>query len=406
MGRHTVVTTSSRQSGAQKIVFLGVLIDTVKLRAYPSDQRLDKVFARLEPFLASPELPMWEWLPLLGHMATLEKLVFHARACMRTLQFHLRAYCMEPIQKYCKVPISSGCSWWNDQSWMSAGVSLETATPDFFLYSDASKEGWGASVDHLQTHGLWTLMEAKEHINVLELEAVVRGLKEFRQYLAHANICVMSDNNVPTHRPHTSGSEQSSEGSSGSDLDCAILAQRRVVAGPPINADEEAKGTTMVEPSTQTTPPKGVPLATTGLETVIQSLQAKGFSEESHPAHRSRWAKGRHFHTVPSQVGGILGLVQCKADQSTLCHCWHSSQFPDVSVSRETVHCLDNQRLQIGPVTGLHSLWCRPDERQEHLLIDQNDGGAEAGRDVPFLGLEAPNEGPIRTNAKSGPQNT
>ncbi len=200
----------SELTPSQHIVFLGVLIDTVKMRAYPSDQRLNNFFNRMKPFLKDQERPMWEWLSLLGHMASLEKLVFHARARMRTLQFHLKLYWTEPIQKHRMIPVSSICrltlAWWNDRDRLSAGVSLETSVPDFFLYSDAPMAGWGATVDHVKTHGLWTLIETESHINVLELEAVVRGLHEFKQYLAHANVCVMSDNTtVVSHLSHQGG---------------------------------------------------------------------------------------------------------------------------------------------------------------------------------------------------------
>lgn len=190
--------TKSELIPSQSIVFLGVLIDTVRFRAFPSTQRVDNFLSRLRPFMSDLERPLWEWLSLLGHMASLEKLVFHSRTRMRTIQFHLKPFWTEPLQKYRMVPVSAACrltlAWWNDRDRLTTGVSLEMIVPDFFLYSDASMAGWGATVDHLQTHGIWSLKEMDSHINVLELEAVVRGLQEFQQYLSHSTVCVMSDN--------------------------------------------------------------------------------------------------------------------------------------------------------------------------------------------------------------------
>ncbi len=40
-------------------------------------------------------------------------------------------------------------AWWNDRGKLSVAVSLETVDPDFFLYTDASVDDWGATVDHL-----------------------------------------------------------------------------------------------------------------------------------------------------------------------------------------------------------------------------------------------------------------
>ena len=48
------------------------------------------------------------------------------------------------------------------------------------LFTDASKEGWGAHLDEHTTRGTWSLPESKLHINHFELKAVFLALKEFR----------------------------------------------------------------------------------------------------------------------------------------------------------------------------------------------------------------------------------
>ena len=45
------------------------------------------------------------------------------------------------------------------------------------LRTDASKIGWGATMNGSVTGGRWTQNETKEHINYLELVAAFFGLK-------------------------------------------------------------------------------------------------------------------------------------------------------------------------------------------------------------------------------------
>ncbi len=45
--------------------------------------------------------------------------------------------------------------------------------------TDASKLGWGGIVQGQSTGGLWSVAEAAEHINYLEMLAVFLSLKSF-----------------------------------------------------------------------------------------------------------------------------------------------------------------------------------------------------------------------------------
>ena len=50
------------------------------------------------------------------------------------------------------------------------------------IFTDASKEGWGAHLNECTARGSWSLPESKLHIHVnyLELKAVFLALKEFQ----------------------------------------------------------------------------------------------------------------------------------------------------------------------------------------------------------------------------------
>lgn len=64
--------------------------------------------------------------------------------------------------------------WWLEN--LKVSWKIRRTNPDFELFTDASLEGWGAHTDHLNTGGRWNPSEL-EHINVLELRAILFGLK-------------------------------------------------------------------------------------------------------------------------------------------------------------------------------------------------------------------------------------
>ena len=60
-----------------------------------------------------------------------------------------------------------------------SGQPLHTLKHALQIFTDASKEGWGAHLNERTARGTWSLPESKLHINHLELKAVFLALKEF-----------------------------------------------------------------------------------------------------------------------------------------------------------------------------------------------------------------------------------
>ena len=65
--------------------------------------------------------------------------------------------------------------WWIENV-SRLGRPLRRPKPDRVLFTDASSEGWGAHVGDLATRGRWSAEEIEDHINVLELRAILLGL--------------------------------------------------------------------------------------------------------------------------------------------------------------------------------------------------------------------------------------
>ena len=62
------------------------------------------------------------------------------------------------------------------------------------IFTDASKEGWGAHLNEFIARGTWSLPESKLHINYLELKAVFLALKEFQKLYMGKMVLVATDN--------------------------------------------------------------------------------------------------------------------------------------------------------------------------------------------------------------------
>ena len=73
--------------------------------------------------------------------------------------------------------------------------SLHTSSPDLVITTDASMSGWGACAGDSVVGGHWADYE-KEHINILELKAVLLGLKTLFPNVVRKHVRIQSDNNT------------------------------------------------------------------------------------------------------------------------------------------------------------------------------------------------------------------
>ena len=92
------------------------------------------------------------------------------------------------------------------------------------IFTDASKEVWGAHLNECTARGIWSLPKSKLQINYLELEAVFLALKEFQDLCADKLVLVATDNTTVV-------SYLNKEGGMRSGTLCALL--WRILTGCP-----------------------------------------------------------------------------------------------------------------------------------------------------------------------------
>ena len=87
----------------------------------------------------------------------------------------------------------SELQWWATNV-INAFKPISHCQPSLVITTDASLQGWGAECQNVTTGGLWSHLEAQDHINYLELLATFFGLKTFAQAKDHLHIRLMIDN--------------------------------------------------------------------------------------------------------------------------------------------------------------------------------------------------------------------
>ena len=100
------------------------------------------------------------------------------------------------LEKVIPVPNSlhQHLKWWLEESNVLLGQPLHPLKHALQIFTDASKEGWGAHLDEHTARGIWSLPESKFHINHLELKAVFLALKEFRTLCYNKTVLIATDN--------------------------------------------------------------------------------------------------------------------------------------------------------------------------------------------------------------------
>ena len=116
-------------------------------------------------------------------------------ATHETIQWHLKQHWRIPesLEKVIPIPRSlyPHLQWWLQEDNVLTGQPLHPIKHALQIFTDASKEGWGAHLNQFTARGTWSLPESKLHINYLELKAVFLALKDL---CANKIVLVATDN--------------------------------------------------------------------------------------------------------------------------------------------------------------------------------------------------------------------
>ena len=178
--------------------FVGYQFDLRSGRVRPTPDRWQGLQGKIQALLLLPTRPVRQFMSLIGLLTATEKQVHLGRLHMRPIQWHLKNHWRVPesLEKIIPLPRSlhPHLQWWLEENNVLQGQPLHPIKHALQIFTDASKEGWGAHLNELTARGSWSVPESKLHINYLELKAVFLALKEFRDLFVNQIVLVATDN--------------------------------------------------------------------------------------------------------------------------------------------------------------------------------------------------------------------
>ena len=180
-----------------RMVYLGVLLDSISFRASPALKRVEKLLSIGNVFLSCVRQPVSSWLELLGVLSSMIQLVLWGRLRMRSFQFTLRKswdHVDQTVLVEWTQDIRQDLDWWLDRDRLERGVALEQVSPQLDLWSDASDVGWGAHLGEEVASGFWAPEELDVSINVRELLVIERALHWFAPQIKNSSVAIFADN--------------------------------------------------------------------------------------------------------------------------------------------------------------------------------------------------------------------
>jgi hypothetical protein len=73
-------------------------------------------------------------------------------------------------------------------------VALLHPVPSLTLYTYSSLQGWGTFLEGKSVSGVWSLVQQQEHINLLEMRALLLALQHFKTLLVSKAVVLATDN--------------------------------------------------------------------------------------------------------------------------------------------------------------------------------------------------------------------
>ena len=182
-----------------EITFLGYVINSVDMTVKPTATKVEKCKKKVDFLLQDQSFRIREVAEVIGILVDLCKGVEYGSSHYRHLEkdkvFSLRRAGDEGFDgdMFITHKATKDLSWWKENV-DKRPKKIRPSPPTLTLTTDASEEGWGAVFQGVSTGGRWSTSEISDHINVLELRAVLLGLKTFVSDDHDIEILVKSDN--------------------------------------------------------------------------------------------------------------------------------------------------------------------------------------------------------------------
>ena len=177
---------------------VGYQFDLKSSRVRPTPDWWQNLQDKILELLSLTTCLVREFMSLIGLLTATEKQVHLGHLHMRPIQWHLKNSWRVPESLEKVIPIARSLhphlQWWLEEKNVLTGQPLHQVKHALQIFTDTSKEGWGAHLNEHTARGTWSLPESKLHINYLELKAVFLALKEFQDLCSDKIVLIATDN--------------------------------------------------------------------------------------------------------------------------------------------------------------------------------------------------------------------
>lgn len=194
----TVHPVKSVLQPLQKIDFLGFVLDSITMMVTLNESKAMKVKSACENLLLQKTATIRTVAQVIGFLVSSFPAVEFAEMHYRHLELDKICALRDNKGNFDAImtlstPSRTELTWWVNNV-PHASKAISHGNPDLTLTTDASNMGWGAVCGNNSTGGLWSLEEQRNHINYLELKAVLLGLQSLCSVINGKHILVQSDN--------------------------------------------------------------------------------------------------------------------------------------------------------------------------------------------------------------------
>ena len=198
---------------SQTFDFIGMQFNTRTHTVAPLPKMRLKVSNTLDHWRTRTTVTARDLHRLLGILSFMATLVPRGRLRLRPIQWWAKeAWCQEQGQWSDSVLITptilNQVAWWASPA-IWGGCPLSVRETELTLFTDASCQGWGAQLGDRSLRGSWTTPQRRQHINVLEMEALLCAVRGFIPFLRHRAVRWMCDNSVAVSYIRKEGGTQS-----------------------------------------------------------------------------------------------------------------------------------------------------------------------------------------------------
>ena len=151
----------------------------------------------LQHALSRAPLSLKQWQVLLGHLTSCQYATTRGRLHLRPVQVFLLPLIHQGDARARRVVaehLIPHLTWWLSPQNVLEGIPLSNFSPDVDVFTDASKEGWGAHMNDQKLSGKWDVAQRRLHINLLEMMAISHTLQAWGPLLEGKSVMINSDN--------------------------------------------------------------------------------------------------------------------------------------------------------------------------------------------------------------------